>query len=230
MRDYINKEFGYIESKALTELKDKYNNIVDIVVQKSIDGLAKNITIEESNCINKYCMQLRDDVEFISKKIIREVNIPEEKVEIIWAKVRLATGTPKIEVCKEIPISSKEDAKTPVSTSTKPCSHYGKFITVAGVVCEVIGWLLIPGIKAIAAITRVFGIVLIATGAYVIYKEQKQNPRITKNDTAKANTIRTMAEKIADKQFELNARLLSEWLYKVAAALCEECQKELKGE
>ena len=70
---------------------------------------------------------------------------------------------------------------------------------------------------------------MIAAGAYVMYKESKeQKPRIELNEEAKENKTREVVDAITKEQVKLNTEIVLEWLDSIADTLCDECKKELQ--
>lgn len=229
MYEEIKRGFDSQRVKIKEDIKKTYISIADEISKKPISTITRNMAIIESKVMNNYCLSLLDEVAELSKKIMLNNGISEDAAEIVWSKTRLAVGVPKIELCKDIPIDVDTKVSRPAKVESKNEPKYGAKITVAGVVMEVIGWLLIPGLKTIAAITKTLGIVLIAAGVYVMYKESKeQKPRIELNEEAKENKTREVVDAITKEQVKLNTEIVLEWLDSIADTLCDECEKELQ--
>ena len=228
MKEKIKCQFQSQKEEMRIEVKKIYEQIVDKTSKRPIEEIVRVMTVEESKLMNDYCVKVRNKIEMISKKLLIENGISENSAEILWTKVRLATGTPKVELCKEIPVDAGKEEEKYIKPKQK--THYGEIITVSGVVIEVIGWFFIPGLQTVAAITKTLGIVLVATGAYTMYKENSAtNPRITLNDTAKAARARKVAETISEEQNKLNTGIISEWMDYVADALYHEYKKKTEA-
>lgn len=227
--EQINKCINKEEAEMFVEVKNIYAEIASEIVAKPRDTIVRNFAMAESRAMNNYCMSFVRKIEQKCKDIMLKIGMSEEFIEITWSKVRLAAGMPKIELCKEIPFSDENVAEKPKQKeSQKNERKYGAKITVSGVAMEVIGWIVIPGMKAIAAITKTLGIVLIVAGAYVIYSESKKSePKIKLNAAVEKNRTKEFVGVIVDKQYELNTKIISSWLKKIGETMCKECTNVL---
>ena len=228
MNQIIIKQFQSEKEKMREEIKIIYEQIEDEVSKLPINEIVRTMTVKESKFLNDYCVTVRNRIEVLSKKILIENGVSNNAAEILWSKVRLAVRTPKIELCKEIPIET-EPLKVP-HTPEKQKTHYGAVITISGAALEVIGWLFVPSLKTVAAITKTLGIVLVIAGTYIMLKENSETkPRITLNETARAARARKVTETISEKQIGLNTNIISEWIDCVADVLYQEYRKEMEG-
>ncbi len=227
MNESFKRLFQTEKEEMYEDVKKIYAQIADNASQRSIDEIVRVMTVEEARLMNNYCVTIRNKVEKLSKNFLIENGLSDDASEILWSKVRLATGTPKIELCKEIPIEAEQPSEK--LRNKKKKTHYGTIITVSGAALEVIGWIFIPGLKTIAAITKALGIVLIVAGVYTMYKEHGEaKPRITLTDSAKTAKVRKTAESISEKQIELNTHILSEWMDMVADVLYTEYKRKME--
>lgn len=232
METQIKNRFEHQKQTMRKELDGEYSNIVSTVVSKGTSALTQNIAIEESSKTTEYLFKLTNDVKKLTLGILRECGVYESESEILWTKIRLAVPMPKIEYCKEIPKGSTTDSVRPKPQENQKKGKtitYGSIIMVGGIALEVLGWLVIPGFKAIAAITKTMGLVLIGTGGYVMYKEKHaEKVRIQPTpEVVKQKTTETVSE-ICKKQYNLNVEILSAWIDKIYTELCNICNKMSK--
>lgn len=232
--EIIRRAFGEMGQEVQKDMKQIYVQISNVIKNKPVERVAKEITIAEASMLNTYCQNLEQTLrKTVCGKMI-DAGVPDNEVNIIWARAKRKAGAAQIELCKEetqsIPPKSApkpQGEKKPEKQENAKC--VGPTVIASGAAVEIIGWVFVPGMGKIAAVVKGIGLVLMAAGAYMTYEEIKEKPRIKVSVEAgqqEYDETAKIIDSICENQCQLNTSILCTWLESVCEAVLQECRTQ----
>lgn len=211
------------------DVKALYKEIAEVTKSKPVERVTKEITIAEASKLNAYCQSLEQSIRKIVCEEMVNAGVPDNKVNIIWARAKRKAGTASIQLCREEKqINRQQDGCEQAGETERQQNGKGSgpIILASGVAVEIAGWLFVPGLGKAAALVKGVGLVIMAAGAYKTYEESKEKPRIRVSVEASRQEYGEtgqVIDSICDNQCRLNTSILCEWLSTVCDAVLEEC-------
>lgn len=220
------------------EIQDDVNNIyaeiAKTIKNKPIERVIKEITIAEASRLNAYCQNMEQSLrKTVCKKMV-DAGVPDNEVNIIWARAKRKIGTPQIELCKEekrnIPPQSVQKAQEEQEPDKlKSVKGFGKVMLASGALVEISGWVFIPGMGKFAVVVKGIGLVIMAAGAYMTLEDSKEKPRIkVSGEFVEQNVGETerIIDSICENQCRLNTSIFCTWVESVCEAVLQECRTQ----
>lgn len=230
----ISRAFEDKRQEIQNDVNNIYAEIAKIIKSKPIERVTKEITIAEASRLNTYCQNLEQSLRKTACDKMIDAGVPENEVNIIWARAKRKVGAPQTELCKEeeqnIPcqgVQKSHGEKKPEKQESAKCA--ASAVLISGAAVEVIGWVFIPGMGKFAAVVKGIGLVIMAAGVYMTYEESKEKPRIKVSDEfGEQNVSKTeqIIDSICENQCRLNTSILCTWLQNVCDAVLQECKAQ----
>lgn len=229
----IRRAFEEKRQEIQRDVQKLYAEIAEAAKSKPVERVTKEITIAEASRLNAYCQSLEQTLRKAVCARMAEAGVPENEVNIIWARAKRKAGTAGIQLCKEekqpIPPhieDSREQGREKKAGKQQNGKGSGPVIIASGAAVEIIGWVFVPGLGKAAALVKGAGLVIMAAGAYKTYEESREKPRIRVSVEASRQEYGEtgqVIDSICDNQCRLNTSILCEWLDTVCDAVLEEC-------
>lgn len=232
----IRRAFEEKRREIRKDIENIYAEIADTVKSKPVEQMTKEITIAEASRLNTYCQGLEQSLRVTVCGKMAEAGVPDNELNIIWAKAKRKAGTARIQLCRE------EERDIPPQNGRKPDGEEkrekqqngkgpGSVVFASGAAVEIIGWVFVPGLGKFAAFVKGAGLAIMAAGAYMTYEESREKPRIRvagELSQREYGETEQVIESICENQCTLNTSVLCEWLDTVRDAVLEECGRNSK--
>lgn len=230
----ISCAFEEQRQKTQKDMKYIYDEISKMMKNKPVEWVTKEITIAEASKLNTYCRDLEQTLRKTVCEKMADAGVPDNEVNIIWARAKRKTGTAQIELCKEqkqsIPhqdVQKPNDENPPERQKSMKCS--GPTVIASGAAVEIIGWVFVPGMGKFAAAVKGIGLVLMAAGVYMTYEESKEKPRIKISEEVRqqeSDETHKIIDSICEDQCKLNTTIICKWLESICEAVLQECRTQ----
>lgn len=220
---FANFEKNYV----VPELNSIYKTIYENVRNISPEMLASKITTLESKAVNAFYLELESKANQVATNAMREAGVPETQIPMTWVKVRRAVKTPQAKLCNQQNYSTPAALPTQQESVQGTEPPVGKWLLISGAAVEVVAWLFLPSVKVWAPIVKGIGLLLLGTGAYRIYQEQKPSRIELTEEAIKAAKVESAKaiKNICLKQCELNMNIYIQWLRQICNEIVAECAK-----
>lgn len=230
----IRSVFEEKQQKLPKDVNEVYREIAEAVKTKPVERVTKEIVIAEASKLNTYCQNLEQTLRKSVCETMIAAGVPDNEVNIIWARAKRKTGTAQIEMCKEEKQNMSSQSSQETHGEQKPekradIKYSGPMVLAAGAAAEIIGYVFVPGMGKFAVVVKGIGLVLMAAGAYMTYEENKEKPRIRVSEEAGQqaySATETVIDSICEKQCRLNTSILCTWLESVCEAVLQECRTQ----
>lgn len=215
-----------------------YSEIYAEVKNVSPEQLAARITSSESTKVNAFLFKVDQKMGAFAAEELKKAGVPALSIPFIWPEIRRGMGLPQIKLCNQNPTTANLAPKANAGYKCRmedaaPDFKWGKWVLIAGVAVEVVGWIFIPALTVWRPIIKGIGLLAMGVGGVKMYNEKTVKARIVLTPKAvEANQMKAR-EQILDlcrQQGRMNEQILLKWADQMAEQLIAEAEKALAGE
>ena len=226
IKQILHEEFRRQQNNATDRISLFYNDFYSEIAKLSPEEwktyVGRQESIELSETFNKIYQEVREG----AIKAAESAGISKSDAVLHWSEAVNNIETPKPIIISYYDPTQNFDTPEQSSVSkTTAMPPNGIWITVAGVCCEILGWVFIKNVGW-AAVVKGVGLVLLAAGAVVTYRKRKT--LITPNEDfieiQKKNNEEAI-KSILNEQYENNSRLVIDWIDRMEAQYIDVCNK-----
>ena len=239
----INNYFSNMKDSVANDIKKIYDDMYQKAITQKSHNIAVAIISEESNQINKYVRNLRQQLKEAAMEAVVNFDISENYSEIIWAKVMNCVSVPSVQLCSsedikigELPNENHNDSSSKINNQRNDIKRkqmvYGGAAAL-GAVSGTITMLIVPGFRDVVGFLKIAEIIVTGVGVAGVIKTQKEISEINKiyteekKNQQRKESIEAVVSEVCQNQCELNINIINAWIDKVLVEFMNQCKSYL---